>query len=167
MNIYWLQWGGYLPPFHKYAIFLLCGFELFVSAMSMAVAQKYYELCTIIFPIAMYMFDDTKRREIEGFIWTDKERQILQNVCIYLNIFISFSFFWANLKIINISKSLFDSFHSLKYYSFPFSFQFNFRISDYSFELSKFDFIFCIIFYRLIDFYLLVMYIICLLYFIL
>uniref|UniRef100_A0AAF5PVY2 Uncharacterized protein n=1 Tax=Wuchereria bancrofti TaxID=6293 RepID=A0AAF5PVY2_WUCBA len=73
-----LQWNGYLPPFHKCAVFLLCGFELVISAMSMAVAQKYYELCTILFPIAMYMFDDTKRKEIEGFIWTNSERQILQ-----------------------------------------------------------------------------------------
>ncbi|VBB33960.1 unnamed protein product [Acanthocheilonema viteae] len=79
MKTYLFQWGGCLPPFHKYAVFLLCGFELVVSAMSMAVAQKYYELCTILFPIAMYMFDDTKRKEIEGFVWTNKERQILQN----------------------------------------------------------------------------------------
>ncbi|MCP9258820.1 hypothetical protein DINM_001817 [Dirofilaria immitis] len=48
--------------------------------MSMAVAQKYYELCTILFPIAMFMFDDTKRKGIAGFIWTNKERQILRNV---------------------------------------------------------------------------------------
>ncbi|MCP9258822.1 hypothetical protein DINM_001819 [Dirofilaria immitis] len=47
--------------------------------MSMAVAQKYYELCTILFPIAMFMFDDTKRKGIAGFIWTNKERQILRN----------------------------------------------------------------------------------------
>ncbi|EFO16040.1 hypothetical protein LOAG_12469, partial [Loa loa] len=79
MKAYLFQWGGYLPPFYKYAVFLLCGFELIVSAMSMAVAQKYYELCTILFPIAMYMFDDTKRKKIEGFIWTMNERQILQN----------------------------------------------------------------------------------------
>ncbi|KAM3724260.1 MFS-type transporter pgmG [Dirofilaria immitis] len=79
MKTYLFQWGGYLPPFQKYAIFLLCGFEIIISAMSMAVAQKYYELCTILFPIAMFMFDDTKRKGIAGFIWTNKERQILRN----------------------------------------------------------------------------------------
>lgn len=87
MNAYLFQWGGYLPPFHKYAVFLLCGFELVISAVSMSMAQKYYELCTILFPIAMYMFDDTKRKKIEGFVWTNNERQILQNVCIYFNNF--------------------------------------------------------------------------------
>ncbi|VDN93699.1 unnamed protein product [Brugia pahangi] len=80
MKTYLLQWNGYLPPFHKHAVFLLCGFELVISAMSMAVAQKYYDLCAILFPIAMYMFDDTKRKKIEGFVWTNNERQILQFV---------------------------------------------------------------------------------------
>ncbi|VDM92583.1 unnamed protein product [Onchocerca ochengi] len=79
MKTYLFQWAGYSPPFHKYAVFLLCGFELVVSAMSMAVAQKYYELCTTLFPIAMYMFDDTKRKGIVGFTWTNNERQILKN----------------------------------------------------------------------------------------
>ncbi|VDK28115.1 unnamed protein product [Gongylonema pulchrum] len=77
MKTYLFQWGGCLPPYHKYGVFLLCGFELFVSSLSMAVAQKYYELCTILFPISIYMFDDTKQKQIPGFVWTDRERNIL------------------------------------------------------------------------------------------
>lgn len=77
MKTYLFQWGGYLPPYYKYSVFLLCGFELFVSALSMAIAQKYYELCTILFPISMQMFDDTKQKQIPGYVWTSHERNIL------------------------------------------------------------------------------------------
>lgn len=77
---YILQWGGVLPPFHKYGVFVICGFELFVSSLSMAIGQKYYDLCTILFPSATKMFDDTRQKKIPGFIWTSEERQILHLV---------------------------------------------------------------------------------------
>uniref|UniRef100_A0A915AJ50 Uncharacterized protein n=2 Tax=Parascaris univalens TaxID=6257 RepID=A0A915AJ50_PARUN len=75
---YVLQWGGILPPFHKYGVFVICGFELFVSSLSMAIGQKYYDLCTILFPSATKMFDDTRQKKIPGFIWTSEERRILR-----------------------------------------------------------------------------------------
>ncbi|VDN07358.1 unnamed protein product [Thelazia callipaeda] len=79
MRAHMLKWNGCQPPYHKYAVYLVCGFELIISAVSMAIAQKYYELCTILFPIAIYMFDDTKQKQIPDFIWSQKERQILGN----------------------------------------------------------------------------------------
>uniref|UniRef100_A0A183USR8 G_PROTEIN_RECEP_F1_2 domain-containing protein n=1 Tax=Toxocara canis TaxID=6265 RepID=A0A183USR8_TOXCA len=75
---YILQWGGVLPPFHKFGVFVICGFELFASSLSMAIGQKYYDLCTILFPVATKMFDDTRQKKIPGFVWTSDERRILR-----------------------------------------------------------------------------------------
>ncbi|VDK42812.1 unnamed protein product [Anisakis simplex] len=75
---YMVQWGGVLPPYHKFGVFVICGFELICSSISMAIGQKYYELCTILFPVAIKMFDDTQQKQIDGFFWTDREREILR-----------------------------------------------------------------------------------------
>uniref|UniRef100_A0A0N5ARP9 Protein TEX261 n=1 Tax=Syphacia muris TaxID=451379 RepID=A0A0N5ARP9_9BILA len=59
---YVLQWGGILPPYYKYAVMLLCGFELCWSALTLAVGQQYYEYSEILFPIAFDIFDERTTR---------------------------------------------------------------------------------------------------------
>lgn len=104
MTPYFLKWGGFFPPYFKYGVFVICGFELCISAISMAVGQKYYELCSILFPISMRIFDDTVQKRIPNFKWTAEERSVLRMVVI--------SSFFYNIMLRKLKLTYFLGFTS-------------------------------------------------------
>uniref|UniRef100_A0A1I7YDS9 Uncharacterized protein n=1 Tax=Steinernema glaseri TaxID=37863 RepID=A0A1I7YDS9_9BILA len=73
-----LKYGSAIPPFFKYAVFYVCGFELIFNAVLMSVAQTYYETSSIVFPVAYRMFEDTVQRQTVDFQWTPVEAAQLE-----------------------------------------------------------------------------------------
>ncbi|TMS35195.1 hypothetical protein L596_002646 [Steinernema carpocapsae] len=74
-----LRYGSPFPPFFKYAVFYVCGFELVFNAVLMSVAQKYYDMSSVVFPVAFDMFRDTVQRQTTDFQWTPVDEQQLHH----------------------------------------------------------------------------------------
>ncbi|GMR36643.1 hypothetical protein PMAYCL1PPCAC_06838, partial [Pristionchus mayeri] len=60
-----------LPPYYKYAVFLLCGFDLVFSCLVLAISEAYYKAANAVFPIAYALFNDTVTKGKANFTWND------------------------------------------------------------------------------------------------
>ncbi|GMR33010.1 hypothetical protein PMAYCL1PPCAC_03205, partial [Pristionchus mayeri] len=67
-----------LPPYYKYAVFLLCGFDLFFSCLVLAISEAYYKAARDVFPIAFGMFQDTMAKGKENFTWNESMMDALE-----------------------------------------------------------------------------------------
>ncbi|GMT14781.1 hypothetical protein PFISCL1PPCAC_6078, partial [Pristionchus fissidentatus] len=71
-------WRRTVPPYYKYAVFLLCGFDLVFSCVVLAISEAYYKAAALVLPIAYRMFDDTMRKGKENFTWTESMHDSLE-----------------------------------------------------------------------------------------
>ncbi|GMS84384.1 hypothetical protein PENTCL1PPCAC_6559, partial [Pristionchus entomophagus] len=66
------------PPYYKYAVFLLCGFDLVFACVVLAIAEAYYKAAGRVLPIAYQMFNDTVKKGKENFTWNEPMRDSLE-----------------------------------------------------------------------------------------
>ncbi|KAJ1359490.1 hypothetical protein KIN20_018243 [Parelaphostrongylus tenuis] len=66
------------PPYYKYAVFLFIGFQFIYCAFVLAISEAYYKSATLILPIAYRMFDDTVKKNVPAFHWTQEDRHELE-----------------------------------------------------------------------------------------
>ncbi|KAF8361388.1 hypothetical protein PRIPAC_88311 [Pristionchus pacificus] len=67
-----------LPPYYKYAVFLLCGFDLVFSCFVLAISEAYYKSAKTVLPIAYGMFNDTITKGKDNFTWDQSMQDSLE-----------------------------------------------------------------------------------------
>ncbi|GMS94642.1 hypothetical protein PENTCL1PPCAC_16817, partial [Pristionchus entomophagus] len=67
-----------VPPYYKYAVFLLCGFDLVFSCVVLAIAEAYFRAADRVLPIAYQMFNDTVKKGKENFTWDETMHDSLE-----------------------------------------------------------------------------------------
>lgn len=92
-----------LPPYYKYAVFLLCGFDLVFSCFVLAISEAYYKVrirkgrgkedeyeiiqsAKTVLPIAYGMFNDTITKGKDNFTWDQSMQDSLELVSTHLSI---------------------------------------------------------------------------------
>ncbi|CAJ0955636.1 unnamed protein product, partial [Mesorhabditis belari] len=98
----------FLPPYFKYPVFAFCGFELLLSACVLAISEAYYRKGTIILPISYDMFQDTLRKEVPNFEWTDTMRSQLELYRFKLMVLWAISAIGVTISMLYVIPQFFD-----------------------------------------------------------